>query len=408
MNIKKKFLRSAIALALLSSVTVAEAVPPVVGQFGLPYDEGQLWTACFSVGWVPYGDQNAHQYHMQYYSVPAKYHMGEDWNGKCGGSTDEGAPLLAIADGEVVFLDNSLNGTVSGQGKRLYVRYSFPYAKVSGGVMTFDSALLHLQGMGMGITWTGSGTGSVVTKGQTIAYLGKTGTPSAHLHWEAQTDLTIPLGINPYQNPLTKSHALRYRAPSLIVDDHRDLRGYSIGADGFWHNFTMQGNAPSSTMYVLRSGQRKSLKNAIAAGWIPPEGVIHENGGGWYYRTDVDTNFFENGKQYAFKALVPGLSFYVLVPRNGFQQDRARLDMIHVVENDSRFVNVLTETYGHDPNWDPSWEIHWMAFSLSSGGTAYVNQITYKANPLIRNTAYYDPGTSQWTNWVWYDWNKLY
>lgn len=382
------------------------ANPAPEGQFGPPFNENQSWSACSSVGWIPYGDPNSHQYHMQYYSAVSKYHMGEDWNGVCGGNSDEGAPLFAIAGGEVVFLDNV--GTVSGQGKRLYIRHSFPYAKASGGVMTLDIAMLHLQGMGPGISWSGSGTGSTVTKGQTVAYLGKTGTTSAHLHWEAQVDLSIPLGINPYQNPLTKTHALKYRAPIMIVDDRRDVNGYQVPSPGNWYSFTMSGNAPSSTMYLLYGGQRKSLKNAIASGWIPAEGILHENNGNWYYYNDVDSNFFENGKKYAFKTLVSGLVHYIPIPRNSYQEDRARLDMIHAVASDSRFVSVNTETYERDPNWDSAWELHKMQFNLSSGGTAWVNQVTNKINRLERYTTYYDPNLGQWTNFQWTDWNRLY
>jgi len=268
MNLRLFLLGTALASGF---VCIAHADPitsvgPSAGPFGLPYNVNRTWPACGSSGWVPYGDPNSHQYHMQYYSAVGKYHMGEDWNGQpgtCDGNSDEGAPLLAIGDGKVVFLDNV--GTVNGQGKRLYIRHSFPYALAQNGVMTFDSVLLHLQGIASGITWSGSGTGSTVTKGQTVAYLGKTGTVWAHLHWETQTDSTIPLGINPYQNPLIITHALKYRAPSLIVDDRSDPITFG-GTAGQWTVFQMTGNAPSSIAYMEYNGERKSLQNAINAG----------------------------------------------------------------------------------------------------------------------------------------------
>src|SRR3989338_383710 len=382
------------------------ADPAPTGLFGLPYNEYQTWPACNSSGWVPYGDPYSHQYHMQLneeLSTP-KYHMGEDWNGKCGANTDEDAPLLAIAGGQVMFLDDSPNGVVDGQGKRLYIRHSFPYAPAPNDVTTFDSVFLHLKCMEPGIF-----EGSTVTKGQTVARLGKTGTIFAHLHWEAQLDLTLQKGRNPYEPPpLTINHALKYRAPSLIVDDRRDLRGYSVPADGRWYYFIMQGNAPSSTMYIMRNGQRKSLKNAIAAGWIPSQGIRHEINGSWYYYTDVDINFFENGKKYAINALVSGISQYILIPRNGFQEDRARLDILHAVEHNTGYVSVKTETYGHDPNWTSDFELHQMKFQLSTNQTVYVYQATYKTNPLISFTNHYDTATKQPTGWVPIDWNRLY
>jgi len=298
----------------------------------------------------------------------------------------------------------------STKGKQLYIRSSFPYAKEADGLVTFDTAYLHLNGFAPGISWTSGvpNSGSMVTLGQPVSYIGGTGGWVPHLHWEAQWDLNIPLTSNPYQNPLTITQALKYRAPSLVVDDRRDSLDYALPADGFWYTFTMAGNAPSSTTYVEYQGQKKTLKQAITAGWIDPEGVIFESAGSWYYYPDVDVNFFENSKQYGFKPLLIGVTYHILVPRNGFQGDRARLDMLHALEGDSRFVNVLVNTYAYDPSWDPAWDLHKMAFQLSDGRTAYANQATSKANRLVRYTTYYDPDTGQWGAWRSVDWNTLY
>ena len=344
---------------------------------------------------------------MQWNTDFSKYHMGEDWNGKCGGSTDENYPLLAIADGKVVYIDDVDD---TSKGKQLYIRYSFPYAPGPSDVQTFDSAYLHINGVATGVTWSGLGTGSAVFEGDTVAYVGGTGGWTPHLHWEVQWDDTIGLSENSYQNPLTKSHALKYRAASLIVDDRKQSIGYAVPGDGQWYSFTMQGNAPSSTMYIKYNNERKSLKNAIAAGWILYDGVQFKDNGVWYAYTDVDDNFFENGKEYAIAALISGVEHFIPVPQNGFQSDRARLDMIHAVENDSRFAEVHVETYGKEAPWNlnSAWDIHWMRFKLSDGRTAYVNQITLRSNPLVRNTSYYDPDLGQWTGWKWFDWNQLY
>lgn len=379
-----------------------------IGSFVLPISDSQTGPQCGTPG------SKRDQYHMQLnedLSTP-KYHMGEDWNGECVGDADENYPLRAIADGKVVYIDNydeyALLG-IQGRGKQLYIRYSFPYAHGPNDVQSFDSAYVHINGVVSGVTWSSASGGSTVTKGQTVAYLGGTGGPwTAHLHWEAQWDDSLSVDENPYLNPLYKDRALKYRPPAMIVDDRRDILSYIVPASGSWHSFTMQGNAPSSTMYVLHNGQRKSLKNAIVAGWIPKEGIIHYSNGSWYYYYNVDYNFFENGKIYAVKTLISGPTHHIPVPRNNYQEDRSRLDMIHAVENDSRFVSVRTETYERNPNWDPSWELHKMSFNLTSGGTAWVNQATNKNNRLIRYTAYYDPDLKKWTNWVWVDWNRLY
>jgi len=393
-----------VSVFLLPGIALAEPSP--TGQFGRPFNENQTWSACGSSGWL-----FITQYNMQYNNDAnvQKYHMGEDWNGMCGGDSDLGAPLYAIADGQVIFLDNE---GIPGQGKRLYVRYIFPYTKESARLLTFDSAYYHLNGMANGITWTQGvpWSGSVVTLGQTVAYLGNTGTSVAHLHWEAQKDLTIPLGSNPYKKPLTIIDALKYRAPSIIVDDHQNVSAYQLVANQ-WTIFTMTGNAPSSTAYVKYGGQLKTIKDAATAGWVNSYGVIFSKDGGstWQYYADADDNFFENGVMYAIYASVTGATFHMPVPQNQYQEDRARMDMIHAVENDADFASVETDTYIHDPNWDPNFELHYMEFILSGGaGFAYVNQATRKANPLERYTSYWDPTIGTWTPWQLVDWNKLY
>lgn len=376
------------------------------GPFQIPYEEQYNWGDCFGDDGINEIGYRRDQYHMQRNEDFAKYHIGEDWNGVCGGDTDEGAPLRAIASGKVSYIDTIDN---SGKGKQIYIRYSFPYALAPNGVQTFDSAYLHVSSIASDISWSGPGTGSNVAPGKTVAYVGGTGGWISHLHWEAQWDDDKSLvTANSYQNPLTVKHALKYRAPSLMVDDRRDIRGYSFQTDGYWHVFTMRGYAPSSTMYISRGGQRKSLKNAIAAGWIPFQGVLHESDGRWYYYADVDSNFFENGKRYAVKALISGVSHFIPVPRNGFQQDRARLDMLHAIENDGGYASVKTEIYSHDPNWDPDWELHRLGFKLTDGRTAYVYQATHKTIPLARYVYFYNTATKQYSGWVWVGWNRLY
>lgn len=334
--------------------------------------------------------------------------MGEDWNNKCPGNSDEGAPLYAIANGEVVFLDTA--ETVNGQGKRLYVRYAFPYALGTNGNFTFDSVFLHLQKVSSKVTWTGAGTGSKVTKGQVVAYLGKTGTESAHLHWEAQSNLYVPLGTNPYSSTLKKSEALKYRAPSMIVDDRREELSVSIPSDQTYKEFVMGGYAPFSTAYITYSGQRKTLKNAITAGWITSSAFQWSKSGtwtNWSYSTN-DLNTLVHGEKYRIKSVVPNATLSIPIPRNNFQEDRARLDMILAVASDNRFYSINTETYSRNPNWDTSYDLHTMKFKSSSGQTAVAYQSTHKANPLWRYTCYLPPGASAPTAWVPVNPNKLY
>jgi len=402
------FLTGTVFIGAFIGSVYAGSINPVsspTGTFDVPQDEDYSGPYCSQSGFKLDYDQ----YHMQWNGIISKYHMGEDWNGMCGDDTDEGYPLRAIAFGKVVYVDDTGNST---KGKQLHIRYSFPYALAPNDVQTFDSVYLHITGINPSeVSFSGSGTGSFVSKGDVVAYLGGTGGTvgwPAHLHWEALWDDSISLTENTYQNPLTVDHALKYRAPSLIVDDRRDIVGHSTPAPGNWYTFTMQGNAPSSTMYIWHNGERKSLRNAIAAGWIPSKPILHERDGTWYYYIDVDNNFFENGKRYAIKTLISGPVFYILIPGNGFTEDRARLDMLHAVENDNGYDSVKTETYSVDYNWMSSFELYQMEFKLSNGDTAYVYQATSKTNPLIRYTSHYDTSSSTYSGWVPVNWNRMY
>ncbi|MBI3627777.1 MAG: M23 family metallopeptidase [Candidatus Sungbacteria bacterium] len=337
-----------------------------------------------------------------------KYHDGEDWNGKCGGDTDLGAPLYAIGTtGQVVYLDRS---APQGYGNRLYIRYSIAYSKGTNGVLTFDMGYLHLQDIVPSINWDPNtpGSGSFVTSGQLVAHLGGTGGWVPHLHWEADAT-NLPINTNQYQNPLYLSTALSYRSPSLITDDRRDQKGY-VFPTTYYGTFTMSGNAPSSLAYVEYNGEKKSLKNAVAAGWIPAWAInfYDTSSGKWYYYTNVDDNFFQNGKQYAIIANVSNAVFRFFVPRNSFQPDRARLDMLKAASKDSRVSSILTETYSQNPNWDTNWVLYSLSFLLTDSRTMAFYQVTSKSNPLTRYTGFYDPNTGAWSGWVWTDWNALY
>ena len=73
------------------------------GLFQLPFNPLQSWSACGSTGYWPLNNgvtSLSSQYYMELnteFSMPM-YHLGEDWNGKCGSDTDIGGDLRAIAE----------------------------------------------------------------------------------------------------------------------------------------------------------------------------------------------------------------------------------------------------------------------------------------------------------------------
>ncbi len=381
------------SLMVFAPVSVADPEP--TGFFSMPFKENQTGTNCSLPG------MKQDQFHMEFNSDPkiSKFHMGEDWNGKCGDDTDEGYPLFALAVGEVTYVRSS---SLAGQGKRLDVRYSFPYFHGFDGVLKFDSVMLHLQSIESDIT-----VGSKVLRGQKIATLGKTGTDKAHLHWMAETSLWVNEGTNPYNSILSMDKAIQYLSPSLIVDDRRDI--YALVANpNNYSLYTLNVDAPSSIAYLYKDGVRKSLKKAISAGWIAKEDIIHESGGKWYYYSDINTNFFYKNRKYGFRTKVNNATFYVVVPGNNFQRDRARLDMINAVISDSRFVSLDTKQYFHSPDFDADWERHQMEFKLDTGEKVIIYHLTNKINPLIRYTYFYDPHKGNELVFTAVDKNKLY
>ena len=194
----------------------------------------------------------------------------------------------------------------------------------------------------------------------------------------------------------------------MVVDDRRILANLTKPTIGIWNQFTMVGNAPSSTAYVMLNGKRKSLRSAISQGWISSEGIRFESGGKFYYYKDVDQNFFEDGKRYQVKPLLSGVTIHIPIPQNKFQSDRARLDIIRAVKDDSRFQSVSTLSYEHDPKWHADWEMHTMSFAHRANYLMPIKQITNKKNPLLRYISINDPGTGKWSLWRKVDWNQLY
>lgn len=401
MKLRLLFIVSGVLFCNLSS---AGTFPEPTGPAGLPFNENQTGPLCSTSGWVIDGD--SHQFHMEFNPDPKieKFHIGEDWNGKCGSDTDEGYPLLAIADGEVILVDSV--GTISGQGKRLYLRHTFPYSQNTAGVMVVESVMLHLQKMNTGIV-----AGAKVKKGQTVAYLGKTGTTLAHLHWEMRYDLTssVPVNTNPYSAPLTIDKAVKYLPPSLVVDDRRYYQTWSAN-NSTWTYYKPFLNSPSSLAYVKKDGEVKSLRHAIEAGWITSRNIqFKKSDGKWYYyTTNVDLHFFEAGKEYRVMSTLSGVTYYLPIPNNKFQPDRARVDMINAVRYDDRFVSFDTVSHEIVDDWHPDWILHKMTFTLDSGEETLVAQITNKANPLKRQTNFIDPYTGAWSGFKSINWNKLY
>ena len=94
------------------------------GVFRLPFNQSQTtWynTSCRTMGFTDVSPNGL--VFMEKNTDPSinKYHLAEDWNGACGGESDKGANLYAIADATVEFARMSGNS-----GGWLLFRLSLP------------------------------------------------------------------------------------------------------------------------------------------------------------------------------------------------------------------------------------------------------------------------------------------
>ena len=131
------------------------------------------------------------------------WHLGEDWNGEGGGSTDLGDPVFAIANGEVVEVVDDQGAATTGFGNRVVIRHDLPEPIQWDGqtVTHVHSLYTHLQSVTSITPGQALSVGDTVTIGQTIGTLGSSGYgPDPHLHFEITLNDTLPTdndGCNP-------------------------------------------------------------------------------------------------------------------------------------------------------------------------------------------------------------------
>lgn len=356
------------------------------GVFQLPFDFNQQWRDCSAVGYKFPADQ----IFMNFLTDKNKYHLAEDWNGVCGGSTDFGAPLFASADGIVQDIDDKSTCS-DGIGKILIIRYTLPDGTYR------DHAYDHVASILMRL-------GERVAKGQQVATLGDGNgcyPDAAHLHEEMRRQNSgLTRGQNPYYNPLLVSTALKYTSPSLFIDDRRYPFTQAL-ANGAWTYTAWYYNAPSSTAFVEYNGERYSLARAVQAGYIYKY-VYEWRNGRWYYYPDIAEVFFGAGNTYAVWSFVNGAALNILVPGNNYKDDRAKIDMIRAASLNGNFKSVKPDDYVQYYS-DQSYDYHYMKFIYNNGSgnqNVYVYHATFKSNPLVRYTNYLDPITGNWNGWT--------
>lgn len=396
----------AIAAATINLMPALAQTPAPLRGLLMPFDISQNWPsspACKETGWVMPPNVDAHVWHME--TLGAGSHMGEDWNGKCGGNSDKGAPLFAIGNGVVTIAEEA--GESTQKGSRIAIRHSIIYSPAASARLVFDSVFLHLNKIE---SWVKKGI--LITEGDQIGELGNTGTSAdfAHLHWEIQRPNTpgLMLEANPYQKPLSIAHALNFIAPSMFVDDRTRVDRYTLTQND-WLVFRLDSDAPGSTAFVEYGSTRKSLAEAISSGWIAELYRWDAERQIWVLISEPDGLFFYADNYYAAFANIRTVSLRIPRPGNNYQADRARQDMLNAVRTDKRFVGVYTKAFTLFKSWTRHYDLYVMDLLLPGNRRTTIAQITARQRPLaFRFTILFDPTTESWTDWKYVDPNHLY
>lgn len=349
-----EFLVSLLAVCVFSGAVYAGNT---AGVFRLPFDPNQHWSDCIQIGYKSPADQ----VFMQLNTGFGKYHLAEDWNGKCGGSTDLGAVLYAIADGFVE--DAIMGGTPTSQdnGGWLLIRHSLPDG--TSRYVLYE----HIQSIEINPRTSAQfKAGDSVYIGETVARLGDGNGKypnSAHLHFEMRRDSSLSLTKNPYYPTISVRLPIdKYSSPSLFIDDRRNAVVQNLVLNQ-WTVFAKNANAPLSTAFVEYNGERYSFQRAVSAGLIY-QYVYVQISGIWYYYPDITKVLFNAGNTYAVWSFVGGAKLNILIPGHNYKEDRAKIDMIRAVSVNSNFKSVKPDDFKLYAS-DQSFDYWYMQFTYS-------------------------------------------
>lgn len=155
----------------------------------------------------PVGKPNATGYYKARGFWP-NGHLGEDWNGRGGGNSDQGDPVYSIAHGVVVYSADF----GAGWGNVVIVRHA--YREKNGRVYFIDSQYGHLQKRMVR-------NGQKIKRGQQVGTIGRgpRNMYYAHLHFEIRKN--IALGM---QRSKFKRDYSNYHSPTHFIKANRRLR----------------------------------------------------------------------------------------------------------------------------------------------------------------------------------------
>jgi hypothetical protein len=153
---------------------------------------------------TPVGKGGSGVYHRARGFTP-NGHLGEDWNGAGGGDTDLGDPIVACANGIVLFADDYHVGW----GNVVIIRHAY---EEDGEVKFVDSLYGHLNDFKVKV-------GQIVRRGELIGTMGNNhGMYDAHLHLEMRKNLAIGMNRSAFARDFSN-----YFDPTKFIMAHRQL-----------------------------------------------------------------------------------------------------------------------------------------------------------------------------------------
>ena len=223
------------------------------GGFQVPVGDGR--------GGGSYVDRATGKRHKGWYvatvfaeSYDLGVHTGEDWNGKGGGDTDLGQPVLATARGRVTFARRCEDpwGGVVMVDHVYYVNHERHVVR---------SQYAHLSRIDVQ-------AGQVIERGRVIGAIGKDpgGRYPAHLHFELRTDLTLEATYWPSSNDRSAAWVREHYAdPRRFIHAHRQLFVPSnedglILVDATNYRMRHHGKGKRPRDYEVAFGQAKGRK----------------------------------------------------------------------------------------------------------------------------------------------------
>ena len=252
---------------------------------------------------------------------------------------------------------------------------------------------------------------SSITKGQPIGTLGDANgfyAGMAHLHFEARWKTpadcppikTLPIfasdpynyECDPYVSILNPADAVDYTAPTLFVDDRANPVTTALNGNA-WTEFVPPAVVPSSSAYVETADHKRlSLDLAARSGAIYSVIYFYDNASNsWTAYPDMANIVFQTGVYQAVYSYTSGnqLTIFPIEGRSEFVQndrnDRARLDLVHVVSDLGAFTSVKMENFPAQPNlgWNPPWKLRSVP-AVGASGEVTIYHITNGQNPLER------------------------